>query len=74
MGFNPKNLLKAKERYRIFKEQHPKMISFGRTLNRHAVKPGTVIEIKATTPEGESYTANLKVTPEDVESLPMFIK
>ena len=74
MGLNPKNLLMAKERIRIFREQHPKMLSFGRVLKEHALEPGTIIEIHVTTPEGEKYDANLKLTPEDVESVQLYMK
>ena len=74
MALNPKSLLKAKERLHIFREQHPKIVSFGKTLNEHAIQPGTIFEITATTPKGKSYTASMRLTPEDVESLRLFVK
>ncbi|MEE8886282.1 MAG: hypothetical protein SOI56_06925 [Eubacteriales bacterium] len=74
MAINPKNLMAAKQRLNIFKSQHPKIIEYGKMLNEKAIEPGTVFEIKATTPEGQSYSANIRLTPEDVESFRMFKK
>lgn len=74
MAISPKALMSAKERYRIFRNQHPKIIEFGKKLNEEAVEPGTVFEITATTPDGRSYTANIRLTSEDVETYRMFKK
>ena len=74
MAMNPKMLFQAKERYNIFKNQHPKLIEFGKVLDENAVEAGTVFEITATTPEGKKYTANIRLTPEDVETFHMFHK
>lgn len=74
MAMNPKMLFQAKERYNIIKNQHPKLIEFGKVLDENAVEAGTVFEITATTPEGKKYTANIRLTPEDVETFRMFHK
>ena len=74
MAMNPKMLFQAKERYNIFKNQHPKLIEFGKVLDENAVEAGTVFEITATTPVGKKYTANIRLTPEDVETFRMFHK
>lgn len=74
MAMNPKMLFQAKERYNIFKNQHPKLIEFGKVLDENAVEAGTVFEITATTPVGKKYTANIRLTLEDVETFRMFHK
>lgn len=74
MAINPLQLTKLKGRWDIFKTQHPKFISYGKMLNKKAVEEGTIIEIKTTTPEGETFETNLKMTREDVETLRMFVK
>lgn len=74
MAINPKTLFAAKDRYNIFRNQHPKLIGFGKVLDENAVEPGTVFEITATTPAGKKYTANIRLTPEDVETFRMFRK
>ena len=73
MAFNPLQLVKLKERFGIFRKEHPKVLSFVKTRNGKAVKEGTVMEVKVTTPEGESYVCNFKMTPEDVKTIRMFI-
>ena len=74
MAMNPKMLFQAKERYNICKKQHTKLLEFGKVLDENAVEAGTVFEITATTPEGKKYTANIRLTPEDVETFRMFHK
>ncbi|MGI6118009.1 MAG: hypothetical protein ACOYBC_06415 [Bilifractor sp.] len=72
MALNPKNIMKAKERYGIFKRQHPKFLAFCSAVNRRALETGTVIEVKVTSPEGKTLETNLKLTPEDVETVRLY--
>ena len=67
---NPMELLKLKDRLEIFNGQHPKALAFFQNVyQRGAVKAGSVLEIKVTGPEGETYVSNIRVTPEDMETM-----
>jgi hypothetical protein len=72
MAINPAALMKAKGRYNIFKKQHPKFLAFLGAVNAKMLEPGTVIDVKVTGPDGKTIETNLKLTPEDVESVRMF--
>ena len=72
MAINPKTLLKLKERFRIFQQDHPKIVPFFRMLNEKALVEGTVLELKATTPDGQEYAANIRLTANDIETIRMF--
>lgn len=67
MAVNPMKLMKLKDRYKVFKESHPKIMPFFSAC-KDMVKAGTVVEIKFTTPEGESKSANLKIGDEDIKT------
>ena len=64
--------MKAKGRYHIFKKQHPKFLAFLGAVNAKMLEPGTVIDVKVTGPDGKEIETNLKLTPEDVETVRMF--
>lgn len=74
MAVNPASLLKFKKRYQIFAQQHPKILSFFKNVFVREIEPGTVIEIKVTDKEGKSSVTNMRLTPEDVETIGMFRK
>jgi len=67
MGFNPLNLVKLKDKYHTFKEDHPEMSEFAKALNKHALVEGTVLEIRATNPEGKVLKHEITLTDNDVE-------
>lgn len=69
MALNPAALLKLRKRYQIFSGQHPKILMFFKKVLPYAEKPGTVIEIKITDADGKNYVTNMRLTPEDVETL-----
>ncbi len=69
MAVNPMALLKLKDRFRIFNEEHPKARPFFHTLRTSAVREGSIIEIKVTDPDGKEYVSNIRVTPNDVETI-----
>ena len=64
---NPMILLQIKEKIDIFREQHPKMRSFVHVIKQKAISVGSVIEIKVTSPDGQEYVSNIKVTENDVD-------
>ena len=69
MAVNPIEFLKMGKRLQIFKQQHPKFSGFIHELDEKALVEGTVIEIRATTPDGRTFVTNLRFTPEDIESV-----
>ena len=52
-----------------FQKNHPKLGSFCNAVYKNAMTEGTVIEIKATSPDGRNYVTNLQLTREDLEFL-----
>ena len=62
-------MMKAHERMDIFYSQHPRFIPFLETVRAKAVREGTIVEIKVTTPEGKDFVTNLRLTPDDVETI-----
>ncbi len=74
MAVNPMALLKMKDRMKLFQQDHPKIRSFFRTLREHALTEGTVLEMKAVTPDGKEYTANIRLTANDVETIRSILK
>ena len=67
MAINPLNLLKLKDKYKTFKKDHPDMSDFGKALNKHALMEGTVLEIRATNPEGKVLKNEITLTENDIE-------
>lgn len=74
MAVNPASLLKLKKRYEIFSQQHPKILMFFKNVFVREIEPGTVIEIKVTDKDGKSAVTNMRLTPEDVETIQMLRK
>lgn len=73
MALNPMKLMKLKERFGLFKAQHPKVVPFLHTLRTKALEEGNVLEIRARTKDGQEYVSNIKLTPDDVETIRMFL-
>ncbi len=66
---NPAALLTMKKKWEEFSARHPKFVSFISVLKTHGVAIGSVIDIKVTLPNGETFQSNLKLTEEDVEMI-----
>ncbi len=71
MAVNPLELLKMRERLKVFGQQHPRFPAFLHELHTQALEPGTILEIKATTPEGKELITNIRLTEEDVKTIQM---
>ena len=67
MGINPLKLMQLKEAWMQFNRRHPKLAPFFRAIQAKALKEGTVIEMKVTTPEGKSLVASIRLTEADME-------
>ena len=74
MAVNPLAMLKFKERMDLFDADHPRMKQFMAALTETAIQEGTVLEIKATTPDGRELVTNLRLNANDVETLQMLQK
>ena len=69
MAVNPMDLLKMKERLQIFRDQHSRFPLFLKDVGEHAIAVGSVVEMKVTSPEGKEYITNIRLTPEDIETI-----
>lgn len=63
------NMMKMQGALAQFNKNHPKIAPFLKAVQADGIKPGTIIEVTVTTPEGTSRTANLKVQESDLELL-----
>ncbi len=64
---NPIMFLQLKNSWDTFKKKHPKFPLFLKKISTEAILENSIIEIHVTTPEGKTYSSNLKVTKTDVE-------
>lgn len=64
---NPASLLKAKNAFNKFHENHPKFVSFFQATLQGGVTEGTIIEITVTKPGGNPVTTNMRVQQSDIE-------
>lgn len=71
MAMNPMAMLQAQERMDLFNREHPKVMPFLEALQRHALIEGTVLEIKAVTPDGRDYISNIRLTENDIKTVKM---
>ena len=69
MAMNPKQLLQLAERWRIFNEQHPRVIGFVKDVGRNSIRPGVILELKVTDENGRSSVTNMRLTEDDVETI-----
>lgn len=69
MAINPMKLLQFKNMWAEFTSRHPKFPQFITAVTQHGITEGTVIEVSVTTPEGKTFTSNLKVTAEDIAAV-----
>lgn len=69
MPKNPLQLMQLGERLKIFREQHPRVIEFLHAVAREHLQPGVVMELKVTDPDNKTMVTNIKLTPEDIETI-----
>ena len=74
MGLNVMALPKMKKRLELFREQHAKFLPCLKKIRKEAFVPGTVLEIKATSPDGKEIVSNIRLTEDDIETVNMLIK
>lgn len=66
---NPAAILQMMNLWNRFQNNHPKFPRFLSAVAKSAIKEGSIIEIKVTTAEGESYASNLKINADDMEMI-----
>ncbi len=71
MAMNPSDLPRLKERYDLFKTQHPKFFPFLQAAGQEAVREGTIAEIRIIPKEGQDFVTNIKLTADDVKTIEM---
>jgi len=64
---NPTKLIKLKNGWDIFSQNHPKFPKFLNTVHKDALAEGTIIEINVTTVSGKTISSNVKLTQSDAE-------
>ena len=64
---NPAALLTFKKKWDEFSARHPKFVAFLSALKSQGVAEGSIIDVKVTMPNGETFQSNIKLTAEDVE-------
>ena len=68
---NPMEMMKLAGRLGIFKQQHPKFGKFLKAVAAKGLTEGSVMEVKFKDTDGKDYVANIKMTPEDIETIDM---
>ena len=69
MAMNPMQLVQMAERLRIFQSQHPKVLEFLQAVVKNDLEPGVVMELKVTDNNGKVSVTNIRLTPEDIETI-----
>ncbi len=66
---NPSAIFQMMNLWSRFQKNHPKFPKFLAAVSQNGIKEGSIIEIRVTTAEGESFDSNLKVSAEDMEMI-----
>lgn len=66
---NPSAIFQMMNLWSRFQKNHPKFPKFLEAVSRNGIKEGSIIEIRVTTVEGESFDSNLKVSADDMEMI-----
>lgn len=69
MAINPMKLLELKNLWSAFTKRHPKFPQFLSAVQRAGIPEGTIIEVQITSPDGKTFTFNMKVTSEDIDAV-----
>ena len=64
---NPAALFQIMNLWSRFQKNHPKFPKFLSAVVQNGIREGSIIEIKVTTAEGESFDSNLKITADDMD-------
>ncbi len=68
---NPLGMMELGKKYSKFKEQHPKFGMFLKSVANKNLKEGSIMYMEFKDVDGETYSANIKLTKDDLEFLEM---
>lgn len=72
MAINPMKLMKLRERWNIFRKQHPKVVAFLSRISKDgSISEGAVVELRITDASGKTSATNMRVSKEDAETIRM---
>ncbi len=71
MAVNPLQIMKIKTQLNNFRKRHPGFTAFIRAVRRKGLPEGSVVDLKVTSPDGETVTTNFRVTQEDLDFISM---
>ena len=63
---NPTMLFKMKGMWDKFTANHPKFPMFLRAVQQKGIQEGTILAMSVTTPSGEKFETNIKLTASDM--------
>lgn len=69
MAMNPSAMFQVMEAFKRFQNNHPKVVSYVKTVFGPGLPEGTVLEITCTKPGEEPVTTNMKITQDDLDLL-----
>ena len=69
MAINPMKLLELKNLWNAFTKRHPKFPQFLSSVQQAGIPEGTIIEVQITSPDGKTFTSNMKVNSEDIDAV-----
>ncbi|MHB8127027.1 MAG: hypothetical protein ACYDEJ_15585 [Desulfitobacteriaceae bacterium] len=67
--FNPSKIMKLKNSWDTFTQNHPKFPGFINAVQKNGLEEGTIIEINVTTADGKPLSSNIKLTQSDIEMI-----
>ena len=70
---NPMILMQLHQRIAQFQQDHPKFPPFLEAVKNNALKEGTIVDIKVTSPEGTTLASNIKLTTNDIETIKLLV-
>lgn len=68
---SPKQIMKLKERFGIFTQDHPKVLPFLQDAGANAIRENSIIEMRVISPEGRECKCNIRVNADDVQTMEM---
>ncbi len=64
---NPLTLMKFHRFKQSFEKKHPRFFPFLQAVSKDGLQEGTIVNIQVTSPSGNTYKTNLKLTTDDIE-------
>ena len=64
---NPIKLMKMKNAWSRFAATHPKCPLFLNAIVKRGVQEGTIFEFKVTSPDGQEFVTNMRLSADDIE-------